>query len=713
MSNALPPSSEENNDHPTDKDNHKSLAAGDAITLIRPTGINNSGNEQDAYTGALFALRLTVNAFDAAGSPASSGTVTFTVSPSQGSIRGMINVTADNTQNFTRMDVPVQNGRASVLLWGINTSAIKAKGILDITAEIKGNTAQHTSFKAYVWPEELKLSKVSGDNQSLNINQPLKEAPVVKLLFIAAPASYVWLKMTVTGGIFRKPTQALVDEVDIIWVDDHTLWSRTDATGQAQAPFLVAGGTPGKMVLTVSANNATSQAPVIFTFTIDNAVPPVPDWSLSLVDDNDRLVNVQEESTLRIKVLYKGAPVPDGTTVTAQVDTAHNGANISLATATASTSSSVAVFYVTAMATGISTITFHCGDATLTVQIQASANTHGRLEVYPQVVSVFENEQKLFDPPILIRFSPANIATATINYTIVPAEGDGLHVIDDNGIARLEGSLPVNTGNAHISLLKGGNKSGSYQIIFTAPGTTMRAVLNVTVTPSQLYGRIYHNNQSPYAIDAGSEINDPKNLFAVTYEDSTLLHTIPHVPLEFIINATDAQKVTFVDGGTSVSRSSDADGLVPIPPFIVSDGFRGHFDIIMECKGQQLDTVRFEVNQALPASEVEFHPSSPLDALRAYGTGGLGDVLVYTIKPNIAHSGRMIFEITNSTGSAGVGSGFIVQNQAVPARSTTATIDTQGGVSIPAFKTGGTGTITITATVEGTTISTSATFRVQ
>ena len=227
-----------------------------------------SGDGQSAKINEHLRNPLVVKVLDQNGDALSGATVTFSVTPSSGVLMPTSATTASN-------------GETSTVLQLGNTV-----GTYTVTASVSG-VNQQVMFTATATdpPRATTLQLVSGDKQSDEINQPLDDPLVVRVLDqngAAFPGATVNFTVNPTSGSL-SPTSA------------------TTASNGEASTTLTLGGTAERYTVTASAPGTTQ--PVTFTATATN--PPLRATTLELVSGNNQSAQVSQPlpNALVVKVL--------------------------------------------------------------------------------------------------------------------------------------------------------------------------------------------------------------------------------------------------------------------------------------------------------------------------------------------------------------------------------------------------------------------------
>ncbi|MGG2419615.1 hypothetical protein ACQV9O_25985, partial [Ralstonia pseudosolanacearum] len=223
------------------------------------------------------------------------------------------------------------------------------------------------------------------------------------------------------------------------------------------------------------------------------------------------------------------------------------------------------------------------------------------------------------------------------------------------------------------------------------------------------------SSDHPYEIDSGTSIDNDPNVRVIAYRDTKKTILAPNARLHFFIVVTEPSgaspdAVAFKDGSLSATGITDPNGQCFVPALKVKNGFVGAFNIAVsnEGAGTTLANLYFGVKQAAAATLLEFEDArTKLKPSHPYAVGVIGSVKVYSDagKQHPVRSGQVAFSLTGETKGATLqedGGQFPSGGKAIVRK--VVSLDSSGEAQIPAIRTGHAGSLTLNATVVGTSV---------
>lgn len=452
------------------------------------------------------------------------------------------------------------------------------------------------------------------------------------------------------------------------------------------------------------------------------------------LEDSDAVlpINTEQHRSVSLKDIKTGLGV-SGVSIRAVVQKSDNGAGIKPLEQDAITDpSGVARFAFSAAHTGSSLVLFTTKLAgALSVRLNASSHvTKALLSVPTPPMSVKRNETKKGDGLITIYLNPPDDEITEIEYQITPAKDNGLMLRDKDHQWSTHGRLLMAEGTTVVKEVKvGDNETAEYRIKFSVPGhpsSIQPATFVVALERGALALHAYPEGTTAnrgFDLVSGAKIEKDPNLRVIAYKDTTEKVVARHVSLRFdLVSPPSAPSgaVSFDGGRRSAEASTDEEGECYVPPFSISNGYAGTFYIAVAnvASSTYLAYLYFVVKQAADPKVIEFQDvHAKLSPSHPY-TEGVGEVRVYSDDakghPVPSRSVRFaIIQAANMGATFRAASGHFGEDNGDPVLSQSVRLSAAGVAQIPAIKTKNRGVLTLSATVEGTQVSASQTFKVE
>lgn len=683
-----------------------------------------SGDMQTAASRRRFSRALRVSVFDSGHQRATSGQVTFSASSTNGQVRSYVSASENlewNSASQTEVDVPVRDGNAQAWLIGEFSGADSA-GPIAVAARVKGKSSRSVIFHESVWSQNASflILRVGGDRQHVTPGAPVTGLRAKLVMESTSRGiSNEWIRWEIMDAtVLRfKPL-----EPGAIFYQEsaHTIWTRTDPDGIARAPALERIGSD-KGTGHVRASTPLA-AETSFTLFLDPAIQ----YTIG-VGENDALpLHTVQHRTITVRDSITNQPV-SGVRVDAEVlGEDGNPAQIHPLRQHQITNGAGQVsFGFTAGHSGATTVLLsaekaHVRRLLLTATSHVVRETLTVLTQQPLMVSR-DHETKSANL-ITVVLDPADDDVDSIAYAITPADDDGLLLKDESGNWNSNGKLPMVDGRTTITALRVGvSETSQYQIQFSVPGQEHAihpVTFQVRVGEGAAALEVYPQGTSsdhPYEIDSGTSIDNDPNVRVIAYKDTKKTILAPNARLHFFIVVTEPSgaspdAVAFKDGSLSATGITDQNGQCFVPALKVKNGFVGAFNIAVsnEGAGTTLANLYFGVKQAAAATLLEFEDArTKLKPSHPYAVGVIGSVKVYSDagKQHPVRSGQVAFSLPGETKGATFqeeGGQFPSGGKAIVRK--VVSLDSSGEAQIPAIRTGHAGSLTLNATVVGTSV---------
>ena len=402
-----------------------------------------SGNGQSGETDQHLTNPLIVRVLDQHGDTLSGVAVSFTVSPS-----GILSPTSATTGS---------NGEASTALQLGGTA-----GTYTVTARVSGIT-QRVTFTATATepPRATTLEKVSGDDQSAEVDQHLANPLVVRVLDQNSNTlSGVTVSFTVS------PSSGVLSPTS----------DTTDSNGEASTALRL-GGTAETYTVTASASGITQD--VTFTATATEATPPpqarvATNFQKVSGDNQSDHINQHLTNPLVVKVLDQDGDALSGVTVSFTVSPSDGVLSPTSTTTGSNGEASTALqlggtagtYTVTASATGITqTLTF---TATATqpprpATLQKVSGDNQSKEAYQYVTNPLVVK-------VLDQYGDA-LPDVPISFTVNPTSG-----------ILIPASTTTDSDGEASTLLRFWSTTGTYTVTASASGIAQSVTFTATAT---------------------------------------------------------------------------------------------------------------------------------------------------------------------------------------------------------------------------------------
>ncbi|WP_395757002.1 Ig-like domain-containing protein [Achromobacter sp. EB05] len=709
---------------------------GEAETVLKARFAYLSGDAQSAASQTRFRHALSVDVRDAKGGRATKGHVTFKVVNSDNGAAGYLTESEDGSwttislEKRTQLDVPVNDGRAKVWLWGQNSSA--HPGHLKIEAHVQGKLEPTVAFHENVWPTQtaLTLSKEQGDGQTVyqgELPAPLR-IRAVRADNTSVGADGEWLHWTIDTPSLMQ-FEPVPSGSSIEWENGESVWTRTDPDGHASAPRIhVTAGSVGTAIVSVASPVAQT---AVFTLNLKLNEPRVR-YHLVRVDQESEIA-VNTETDVSVKVMDNAGKGVPNVHVRAAVESRSNLANATITpTAPASVVTNqegVATFKVVARKSGTFALKFETDKAQFIVLYLFAT---GHLVTSTLTVTLGRQltllpGQPTADHPVSIHLSPPDDGIPLVNFKVSPQRNDGLYVWQDGTWVR-EGNLPFHDSVAYLGKLRIGAASppnpAEFKIRFTIPGHESTLHDEATIKVGGLaYVQLHPATSSDtnrLKVDSDSEIGNDPSMYVQVYTDSGHNSAAANAQVKFLIDIEapnhTSDEVAFTEGSkTEHVGTSRADGKCPLPAIKIARNFTGDFRVsVYAGTSSTADGVfYFQALTASPPQVIKFDPDETLKTLhpKVYDEDReAGRVQVYTDARSTvpAHSGTVNFAINaSSTATAR----FAGKDGAYDQQQSSSRINAKGWAKVPPLKVKQEGTLIIDATIG--VLSTSHTFTVK
>ncbi len=251
------------------------LTVKDTTTQARFVAVDK-GDGQDIYMDASYPTPLSVSVTDAQGRPALTGQVTFKIF--KNTIDGYFEV-GGTRQNEASVDVVSGAAIAPLLVAGHAANSNSAY-VVDVVAYPKTYTGgdphadtsnQTAHFSERVWSanSSVTIKKTAGDSQSAIVGSYFARLQVQAVNGSTPVPGYLMTFAIITGSGAFDLTDNNRD-VQLVSGTARSVVVRADASGNATAPRILAGDTPGEIQVSVM-GNVTANPPDHFKLTVLDA----------------------------------------------------------------------------------------------------------------------------------------------------------------------------------------------------------------------------------------------------------------------------------------------------------------------------------------------------------------------------------------------------------------------------------------------------------
>ena len=402
-----------------------------------------SGDGQSAETNQYLTNPLIVRVLDQNSAALSGVTVSFSVSPNDG--------TLGSTSTTTGSD-----GQASTTLQLGSTA-----GTYTVTASVTGLTSVTFTATATDPLVATTLQKVSGDNQTGETDQVLTNSLIVEVLDQNGDEL-----SGVTVSFSVSPTSGVLNPTS----------DTTDSNGEAST-VLQLGDTAGTYTVTATVSGISS---VTFTATATDPPPPPPPTlvatTLQKVSGDNQTAHTSQHlmEPLIVKVLDQNGDELSGVTVSFSVSPTSGVLSPTSATTDADGQASTALqlgstattYTVTASVTGLTSVTFM---ATATEPPRAS-----RLEIVSGNNQSKEAYQYLPNPLVVKVLDQYNqpLPDVAVSFSVSPSVG----------ILNPANDTTEDSSGEASTILRFGKTIGTYTVTATAAGINQSATFTATAT---------------------------------------------------------------------------------------------------------------------------------------------------------------------------------------------------------------------------------------